>query len=152
MAEKGVRYKPHDKTPYELFLVRKPALSFMRPFGYPVTILNTLDRLGNQTNGNACTKANIDAGQAGKKIVSDPQYVLLPFLTSNSQGPKSSNDEVADDAGKKNEAHDPAKKVRRMMLEIKKRLLENNLDKKLKDCLVKGRLTILTALTELITV
>ncbi|GJW99083.1 hypothetical protein Tco_0180891 [Tanacetum coccineum] len=58
---------------------------------------------GNQTNGNAGTKANIDAGQAGKKTVG-PQYVLLPFLTSDSQGPKSSNDEVADDAGKKNEA------------------------------------------------
>ncbi|GKF48151.1 hypothetical protein Tco_0141402 [Tanacetum coccineum] len=82
----------------------------MRPFGCPVTILNTLDHLGNQTNGNACTKANIDAGQVGKKIVSDPQYVLLPFLTSNSQGPKSSNDEVANDARKKNEAHDPVKK------------------------------------------
>ncbi|GJU25213.1 putative ribonuclease H-like domain-containing protein [Tanacetum coccineum] len=38
--------KPHNKTPYELFLGRKPALSFMRPFGYPVTILNTLDYLG----------------------------------------------------------------------------------------------------------
>ncbi|GJX12493.1 retrovirus-related pol polyprotein from transposon TNT 1-94 [Tanacetum coccineum] len=36
------------------------------------------------------------------------------------------------------------------MLKIKKRLLENNLDKKLKDCLVKGRLLILTTLTELI--
>ncbi|GJX68372.1 putative ribonuclease H-like domain-containing protein [Tanacetum coccineum] len=38
--------KPHNKTPYELFLGRKPALSFMRPFGYPVTILNTIDHLG----------------------------------------------------------------------------------------------------------
>ncbi|GJY36085.1 retrovirus-related pol polyprotein from transposon TNT 1-94 [Tanacetum coccineum] len=38
--------KPHNKTPYELFLDRKPALSFMRPFGCPVTILNTLDHLG----------------------------------------------------------------------------------------------------------
>ncbi|GJY53815.1 putative ribonuclease H-like domain-containing protein [Tanacetum coccineum] len=38
--------KPHNKTPYELFLGRKPALSFMRPFGCPVTILNTLDHLG----------------------------------------------------------------------------------------------------------
>ncbi|GKB74420.1 putative ribonuclease H-like domain-containing protein [Tanacetum coccineum] len=27
-------------------LWRKPALSFMRPFGYPVTILNTIDHLG----------------------------------------------------------------------------------------------------------
>ncbi|GKA87901.1 ribonuclease H-like domain-containing protein, partial [Tanacetum coccineum] len=38
--------KPHNKTPYELFLGRKLALSFMRPFGCPVTILNTIDHLG----------------------------------------------------------------------------------------------------------
>ncbi|GJW72946.1 putative ribonuclease H-like domain-containing protein [Tanacetum coccineum] len=173
--------KPHNKTPYELFLVRKPALSFMRPFGCPVTILNTLDHLGKfdgksddgffvgysinskefrvfntktrfieenlhinflenkpnvagtgpnwmfdidtltmsmnyqlvsagiQTNGNACTKANIDVGQAGKKSVPGPQYVLLPFLTSGSQGLKSSEDEVADNAGQKNEVLDPTK-------------------------------------------
>ncbi|GJV54562.1 ribonuclease H-like domain-containing protein [Tanacetum coccineum] len=35
--------KPHNKTPYELFRGRTPALSFMRPFGCHVTILNTLD-------------------------------------------------------------------------------------------------------------
>nr|GEU81287.1 hypothetical protein [Tanacetum cinerariifolium] len=64
---------------------RKPALSFMRPFGRLVTILNTLDHLG----------------QAGKKIVPGPQYVLLPLLTSDSEGLKSSEDEVANDAGKK---------------------------------------------------
>nr|GEZ50730.1 hypothetical protein [Tanacetum cinerariifolium] len=82
---------------------QKPALSFMRPFGCPVTILNTLDHLGtepnwmfdidtltmsmnyqpvfvgNQTNGNAGTKANIDAVQARKKTVLGPQYVLLPL-------------------------------------------------------------------------
>nr|GEZ67812.1 ribonuclease H-like domain-containing protein [Tanacetum cinerariifolium] len=38
--------KPHKKTPYELFRGRTPALSFMRPFGCHVTILNTLDHLG----------------------------------------------------------------------------------------------------------
>nr|GEV91235.1 putative ribonuclease H-like domain-containing protein [Tanacetum cinerariifolium] len=38
--------KPHFKTPYELFRGRTPTLSFMRPFGYDVTILNTLDHLG----------------------------------------------------------------------------------------------------------
>ncbi|GKC36511.1 putative ribonuclease H-like domain-containing protein [Tanacetum coccineum] len=38
--------KPHNKTPYELFRVIKPALSFMKPFGCHVTILNTLDSLG----------------------------------------------------------------------------------------------------------
>ncbi|GKF40941.1 putative ribonuclease H-like domain-containing protein [Tanacetum coccineum] len=37
--------KPHNKTPYELFLGRTPSLSFMRPFGSPVIILNTLDHL-----------------------------------------------------------------------------------------------------------
>ncbi|GJW82315.1 putative ribonuclease H-like domain-containing protein [Tanacetum coccineum] len=38
--------KPHNKTPYELFRGFKPALSFMRPFGCHVTILNSLDNLG----------------------------------------------------------------------------------------------------------
>ncbi|GJW04976.1 retrovirus-related pol polyprotein from transposon TNT 1-94 [Tanacetum coccineum] len=38
--------KPHNKTPYELFLRRKPALGFMRPFGCPVTIFNTIDHIG----------------------------------------------------------------------------------------------------------
>ncbi|GJU58235.1 ribonuclease H-like domain-containing protein [Tanacetum coccineum] len=38
--------KPHNKTPYERFLGRKPSFSFMRPFRCPVTILNTLDHLG----------------------------------------------------------------------------------------------------------
>nr|GEW66574.1 putative ribonuclease H-like domain-containing protein [Tanacetum cinerariifolium] len=38
--------KPHFKTPYELFRGRTPALSFMRPFGCHITILNTLDHLG----------------------------------------------------------------------------------------------------------
>ncbi|GJS67068.1 retrovirus-related pol polyprotein from transposon TNT 1-94 [Tanacetum coccineum] len=38
--------KPHNKTPYKLFHGRTPTLSFMRPFGYPVTILNTIDHLG----------------------------------------------------------------------------------------------------------
>ncbi|GKA03913.1 putative ribonuclease H-like domain-containing protein [Tanacetum coccineum] len=38
--------KPHNKTPYELFNGRTPTLSFLRPFGCPVTILNTIDHLG----------------------------------------------------------------------------------------------------------
>ncbi|GKC13448.1 putative ribonuclease H-like domain-containing protein [Tanacetum coccineum] len=161
--------KPHNKTPYELFLGRKPALSFMRPFGCPVTILNTLDHLGkfdgkadegffvgystnskayrvfnsrtriveenlhvkfseetpniagngpnwlfdidaltifmnykpvvagNQTNGNAGTKENIDAGQDGKKLVPDQKYILLPLLTFDSLLSKISKD--SPDAG-----------------------------------------------------
>nr|GEU90789.1 retrovirus-related Pol polyprotein from transposon TNT 1-94 [Tanacetum cinerariifolium] len=38
--------KPHNKTPYELLHGRTLSIGFMRPFGYPVTILNTLDSLG----------------------------------------------------------------------------------------------------------
>ncbi|GJT24041.1 putative ribonuclease H-like domain-containing protein [Tanacetum coccineum] len=132
--------KPRNKTPYKLFLGRKPALSFMRPFGCPVTILNTLDHLGkfdgnadegffvgystnskafrvfnsrtriveenmhvkfivvrNQTNDNAGTKENIDACQAGKKIVLDQEYILLPLLTSDPSLSKSLKD--SSDAG-----------------------------------------------------
>nr|GEZ09471.1 hypothetical protein [Tanacetum cinerariifolium] len=38
--------KPHNKTPYELLHGRLPSIGFMRPFGCPVTILNTLEPLG----------------------------------------------------------------------------------------------------------
>ncbi|GKF65969.1 putative ribonuclease H-like domain-containing protein [Tanacetum coccineum] len=44
--------KPHNKTPYELFNGRPPTISFMRPFGCLVTILNTLNHLG-KFNGKA---------------------------------------------------------------------------------------------------
>nr|GEW06416.1 hypothetical protein [Tanacetum cinerariifolium] len=38
--------KPHNKTLYELLIGRSPNLYFMKPFWYPITILNTLDHLG----------------------------------------------------------------------------------------------------------
>ncbi|GKC70483.1 ribonuclease H-like domain-containing protein [Tanacetum coccineum] len=41
-----ITVKPHNKTPYELFRGRTPALSFMRPFRCHVSYLNTLDHLG----------------------------------------------------------------------------------------------------------
>nr|GEU81503.1 hypothetical protein [Tanacetum cinerariifolium] len=43
---------PHNKTPYDLFRGRTPALRFMRPFGCHVTILNTLDHLGRRVEEN----------------------------------------------------------------------------------------------------
>ncbi|GJV39503.1 hypothetical protein Tco_1417943 [Tanacetum coccineum] len=48
---------------------RKPTLSFMRPFGCSITILNTIGHLGNQSNGNAGTKACDDAGKARMETV-----------------------------------------------------------------------------------
>ncbi|GJS95067.1 putative ribonuclease H-like domain-containing protein [Tanacetum coccineum] len=147
--------KPHNKTPYELFLGRKPALSFMRPFGCPVTILNTIDHLGkfdgkadegffvgystnskafrvfnsrtriveenmhvqfivagNQSNGNAGTKACDDAGKARVETVPGKDYILLPLWTQDP--PFSSSPKDSPDAGfkpsreeEKKDAEDP---------------------------------------------
>ncbi|GKG02268.1 hypothetical protein Tco_0306973, partial [Tanacetum coccineum] len=44
--------KPHYKIPYELIRGRTPLIYFMKPFGCPVTILNTRDHLG-KFNGKA---------------------------------------------------------------------------------------------------
>ncbi|GJS11502.1 putative ribonuclease H-like domain-containing protein [Tanacetum coccineum] len=55
---------------------RKPTLSFMRPFGCPIIILNTIDHLvvaGNQSNGNATTKACADVGKARVETVPDSE-------------------------------------------------------------------------------
>ncbi|GJV37203.1 putative ribonuclease H-like domain-containing protein [Tanacetum coccineum] len=52
MQNRVLVVKPHNKTPYELFHGRTLALSLMRPFGCPVTILNTIDHLG-KFNGKA---------------------------------------------------------------------------------------------------
>ncbi|GJY68274.1 putative ribonuclease H-like domain-containing protein [Tanacetum coccineum] len=159
--------KPHNKTPYELLVGRSPNLDFMRPFGCPVTILNTLDHLGkfegkadegflvgysvnskafrvfnsrtrkveenlhikflenksnvagsglewlfdidsltksmnyepvtagNQTNDDAGIETNINAGQAGQEKASDHEYILLPFLPSDS--PLSSSNQNSED-------------------------------------------------------
>nr|GEV58502.1 putative ribonuclease H-like domain-containing protein [Tanacetum cinerariifolium] len=43
---KALVTKSHNKTPYALLNARTPRLDFMRPFGCPVTILNTLNSLG----------------------------------------------------------------------------------------------------------
>nr|GEV52837.1 putative ribonuclease H-like domain-containing protein [Tanacetum cinerariifolium] len=75
--------KPHNKAPYEFFLGRKPTLSFMRPFGCPVTILNTLDHLG----------------QARQKTVPDQEYILLPLWTKDSL-PSSTSKQSLDDGFK----------------------------------------------------
>ncbi|GJX53971.1 putative ribonuclease H-like domain-containing protein [Tanacetum coccineum] len=38
--------KPHNKTPYELITGKIPIISYIRPFGCHVKILNTIDHLG----------------------------------------------------------------------------------------------------------
>nr|GEW45555.1 hypothetical protein [Tanacetum cinerariifolium] len=70
--------KPHNKTPCELFLGRKPALSFMRPFGSPVTTLNTIDHLGK-------FDAKADDGKNTPNIAgSEPNWIFdLDALTKS---------------------------------------------------------------------
>nr|GEW23660.1 hypothetical protein [Tanacetum cinerariifolium] len=102
--------KPHNKTPYELFLGRKPALSFMRPFGCPVTILNTIDHLGSRPNWifdiDALTKSmnykpivagnqsNGSAGKARVETVPDKDYILLSLWTQDPPFSSSSKDSL----------------------------------------------------------
>ncbi|GKB20520.1 retrovirus-related pol polyprotein from transposon TNT 1-94, partial [Tanacetum coccineum] len=73
--------KPHNKTPYELLHDRPPSISFIRPFGCPVTIFNTLDPLGKFY------------GKAGEGF--------FVGYSINSKAFWSSKDVVADDASKK---------------------------------------------------
>ncbi|GJZ24673.1 ribonuclease H-like domain-containing protein [Tanacetum coccineum] len=166
VAARVLVIKPHNKTPYERFLGRKPALSFIRPFGCPVTILNTIDHLGkfdgkadegffvgystnsksfrevdqigffntdsltksinykpvvagNQSNGNAGTKACDDAGKARMETVPRKDYILLPMWPADplfSQNSKDSPDagfkpsgeeEKKDDEDQRNESGNP---------------------------------------------
>nr|GEX10211.1 hypothetical protein [Tanacetum cinerariifolium] len=95
--------KPHNKTPYKLIYGRPPLINFMKPFGCPVTILNTKDNLvvtGNQTNGIAGSKENLVASQDDTKKALKQEYILIPICTTDlllSQGSKDSTV----DAGKK---------------------------------------------------
>ncbi|GJZ13279.1 putative RNA-directed DNA polymerase [Tanacetum coccineum] len=95
--------KPYNKTPYELIRGRPLLIDFMKPFGCPVTILNTRDHLG-KFDGKADegyfvgyyvhipgTKDNTVAGQAQKEKEPEQEYILIPICTTDpsiSQGPK----------------------------------------------------------------
>ncbi|GJZ57560.1 putative ribonuclease H-like domain-containing protein [Tanacetum coccineum] len=46
MLNKVLVIKPHNKTPSEFIRERTPLIDFMKPFGCPITILNTRDHLG----------------------------------------------------------------------------------------------------------
>ncbi|GKD53874.1 putative ribonuclease H-like domain-containing protein [Tanacetum coccineum] len=109
--------KPHNKTPYELFRGFKPALSFMKPFGCHVTILNTLDSLGKfngksdegtSTNESAGTQGDLDAGTLTGKdgtsqdgivmpIWKDASYFDSPSKQVGNDDPKSTVDDKKED-------------------------------------------------------
>ncbi|GJU04793.1 retrovirus-related pol polyprotein from transposon TNT 1-94 [Tanacetum coccineum] len=101
--------KPHNKTPYELFLGRKPALDFMRPFGCPVTILNTIDHLG-KFDGKADEGFFVGYSINSKAFRIGPNWLFdidaltksmnyKPVVTGN-QSNGNSGTKACDDAGK----------------------------------------------------
>ncbi|GJW76378.1 retrovirus-related pol polyprotein from transposon TNT 1-94 [Tanacetum coccineum] len=183
-CDNGTEFKNRVMNQFYKMKGRKHALSFMRPFGCPVTILNTIDHLGkfdgkadegffvgystnskafrvfnsrtriveenlhvqfsentsniagsgpnwlfdidaltnsmnykpvvagNQSNGNAGTKACDDAGKARMETVPGKDYILLPLWTQDP--PFSSSSKDSPDAGfkpsgeeEKKDAEDP---------------------------------------------
>ncbi|GJZ35493.1 ribonuclease H-like domain-containing protein [Tanacetum coccineum] len=86
--------KPHNKTPYELFLGRKHALSFMRPFGCPIIILNTIDHLGKFDGkadeeffvGYSTTSKAFKVFNSRTRIVEENLHVQFSENTSNIVG------------------------------------------------------------------
>ncbi|GKA40868.1 uncharacterized mitochondrial protein-like protein [Tanacetum coccineum] len=114
-CQKGNNTKPPVRPNLE------PNISFMRPFGCPVTILNTLDPLGKfngkakegflgnqtnknagpkETNGNTGLKKNVDAGKTQEENVPTQQYIVFPLWSSISSSYKSSDDKAKDDTVK----------------------------------------------------
>ncbi|GJU79500.1 putative ribonuclease H-like domain-containing protein [Tanacetum coccineum] len=111
--------KPHNKIPYELLTSKIPIISYIRPFGCHVTILNTIDHLGkftgksdegflvgseNQANNhagqqeashNAGTKDIIDARDSEKEDEYTQDCFVLPIWSSYSSTitPKLKTDE-----------------------------------------------------------
>nr|GEW67352.1 retrovirus-related Pol polyprotein from transposon TNT 1-94 [Tanacetum cinerariifolium] len=80
--------KSQNKTPYELFNGRTPAIGFLKPFGCHVMILNTLDNLGkfdakgDEVVSVGTTSTNFigikdAASQDVKKDVSSLRYIAL---------------------------------------------------------------------------
>nr|GEZ94717.1 ribonuclease H-like domain-containing protein [Tanacetum cinerariifolium] len=90
--------KPHNKTPYELFKGRTPALSFMRPYGCHVTILNILNHLGINFDDFASIKDSIGADQSNMETGSTQDYIYMPLWKDSSLLFDSSL-KLSDDAG-----------------------------------------------------
>ncbi|GJT95734.1 retrovirus-related pol polyprotein from transposon TNT 1-94 [Tanacetum coccineum] len=112
--------KPHNKTPYELVTGKIPIISYIRPFGCHVTILNTIDHLGKfdgksdegflvgsenqankhagpqEANQNTGTEDMFDVGDSKKEAESAQDFFVLPIWSSYSSTVKRS---IAKDAG-----------------------------------------------------
>nr|GEV64445.1 putative ribonuclease H-like domain-containing protein [Tanacetum cinerariifolium] len=93
--------KPHIQTAYELLLGRSPGIGPKWLFDIDTLTMSMNNQpvvARNQPNDNVGIKENLDACKVRKEIVSDQQYMLLLLWSSNSQDPKNTDDDVADDA------------------------------------------------------
>nr|GEV90060.1 hypothetical protein [Tanacetum cinerariifolium] len=95
--------KPHNKTSYELLHGRTPSIGFMRPFGCPVTILNTLDSLG-KFDGKVDEAINLTLVHVSKNNLMQKkqgeiiqQYLLFLIWCSSSTNPQNTNRDAAFD-------------------------------------------------------
>ncbi|GKD41702.1 putative ribonuclease H-like domain-containing protein, partial [Tanacetum coccineum] len=153
--------KPHNKTPYELIIGRPLSISFMRPFGCPVTILNTLDPLGKfdgkaeegflvgtnknagpqETNGNTGLKKNVDAGQSEEKNASTQQYIGFLLWSSISSSNKSSDeideDDTTDDAAGEKPVQKPASENEQALKNVLDKMMNQEKDAKEKSNVVR---------------
>nr|GEY39703.1 retrovirus-related Pol polyprotein from transposon TNT 1-94 [Tanacetum cinerariifolium] len=117
--------KPQNKTPYELLHGRTPSIGFMRPFGCPVTILNTFDPLGKFKgkvdegflvgysvnikafrvfNSRTRFQEEFDAKKAGEEATQ--QYMLFPVWSTGSSNPHNKEGDAAFD-GKEHDVEKP---------------------------------------------
>nr|GEY53869.1 ribonuclease H-like domain-containing protein [Tanacetum cinerariifolium] len=110
--------KPHNKTLYELFHGKTPTLSFMRPFGCPVTILHTIDHLGKFDGkadegffvGYSLNSKAFRVFNSRTRIVEENLHIRPK--SSNDDGFKPSSDDgkkVDEDPRKENECNDQKK-------------------------------------------
>nr|GEW53359.1 hypothetical protein [Tanacetum cinerariifolium] len=91
--------KSQNKTLYELFNSKTPAIGFLKPFGCHIMILNTLDHLGKfvAKGDGGKSSTNISgtkdaASQAIKKDVSSLRYIALPNWFHKAHLESSNND------------------------------------------------------------
>ncbi|GJR70935.1 putative ribonuclease H-like domain-containing protein [Tanacetum coccineum] len=120
--------KPQNKTPYELITGKIPIISYIRPFGCHVTILNTIDHLGKfeekadedsmnyqpvrlenqanktagpqETNHSAGTQVNTDAGNSDLEDEPAQEYCVQPSWSSYTSTIMNSETKNRDDNSK----------------------------------------------------
>nr|GFC23302.1 ribonuclease H-like domain-containing protein [Tanacetum cinerariifolium] len=83
--------KPQNKTPYELLTGKQSSISYLRPFGCHVTILNIIDQLG-KFDGKS--DSSDDQGANSEEIDLNEEHFVLPIWSAYSTTVKSSGDKI----------------------------------------------------------